>query len=75
MPGLSCSCLRLHTDEPDGCGNCRFFACFGCTYPGPGECRKRAPVGNSPGDVAVWPRVRRSDWCGDYERRAAENQA
>lgn len=68
----NCGCLKLHDTEADCCGNCQFFACFGCTYPHEGKCQRHAPVvGDMMGE---FPKVHRSDWCGDYERRAMSQE-
>lgn len=68
-----CQCQELHINESDRCGNCRYGICSCCSYPNEIECHRHAPsLGGR--DVygsdrkAIWPLVRRSAICGDYER-------
>jgi hypothetical protein len=68
-----CSCLAFGDDKPDQCENCRYFACLGCTYPQAGVCLRHAP--SNPTDLTgLFPRMERSDWCGDYNRRAPRTE-
>lgn len=64
-----CGCLELDEHTSDACVTCRFGVCLGCTYPNDLECRRHAPKADVERDRAAWPMVRRSHWCGDFERR------
>lgn len=51
------------------CAFCRFFQSYGNMY-GDGACHRHAPVIlDEPDDKAfgLWPRIRDSDSCGDWE--------
>ena len=42
-----------------------------------GECRRHAPPAISFRDaaaLAIWPRVKPTDWCGDYETRRRQKR-
>lgn len=58
-----CSCQTLAYGTC--CDTCRYGVCPGCTFPNEIDCRRHAPTL----DVrrGRWPKVSRSDWCGDYE--------
>lgn len=61
-----CRCQFGHDGESDRCGNCVYGFCRGCTITGPIQCRRNPPIATD--DIAIWPLVRRSDWCGEYRR-------
>lgn len=41
-------------------------------------CRRHAPIQTDinryPGETAVWPNTKRTDWCGDFDARAGERK-
>lgn len=39
-----------------------------------GRCRRRAPTASGATDVtpAVWPLVRITDWCGEFEHKSTQ---
>jgi hypothetical protein len=51
------------SDEQPCCGKCRFSAENDGGFV---ECRRYAP---RIGDVADWPLVHTSQWCGEYQAR------
>lgn len=63
---------------PAGCWNCRFWRRAGRDGPGPdwGQCKRMPPVLPEIEDdkmvhVGVWPSTEASDWCGEWQLRAA----
>lgn len=65
----NCHCFELNAAEAirEQCDTCAFSACPACTYPQEIYCLRRAPE-SRPDGGALWPMVRRSDWCGEYRR-------
>lgn len=58
----------------ESCGDCRFSAPNEGGLPSTLECRCRPPVGFARREVAQWPKVYPSGWCGEYEQRPAVTQ-
>ena len=69
------NCLKQLTEtvekleEPDICGNCRFFSektgdCTGTVYD---ECRKKSP------EHGCFPETEKNKWCGDFEKKGINN--
>lgn len=48
------------------CANCRLYETE------QGLCRKRSPYRDPATGDAVWPRVYKTDWCGDFKRLPVE---
>ena len=54
------------------CGNCNYFD---AGERGPGLCRRDPPrsvLKTEGGEVTLWPKVNRRDWCGEYAPKEAE---
>ena len=50
---------------PEECDNCSFFKYM------ESECRRHSPV-NGIDNYAVWPKVSKTDLCGDYQPKKEE---
>lgn len=60
--------------EPQNCGECRFFKEYEKKYPSwkDGSCRRHAPTCDNEGNNCL-PDAYVTDWCGDGEK-AEESQ-
>ncbi|MCJ2098960.1 hypothetical protein [Methylobacterium sp. E-046] len=58
---------------PDGCGTCRFFVAATSTV-SIGDCHIARPSLQDETLLGIWPLVRASDYCGEYERRYTEER-
>lgn len=56
---------------PESCDSCRFSAPNEGGLEGTLECRRRPPIGSARREVAQWPKVYPSGWCGEYEAKPA----
>ena len=58
----------MDNENPDVCGNCRFWV----DLAGPegfvgGDCRRLSPERD--GNETKWPNVGSDDWCGEHVRK------
>lgn len=57
------------------CENCRYYLSVQTGYKEDGTCRFSPPVVSvvSEDALGVWPRVKKTDWCGKYSPKEEDD--